>query len=444
MTAPAPPAPLVPSQHLEAANAAARSHLEQDYLALQGLLERRGLLARSGRTIDDLTSRILELELAMPSWGLGTGGTRFGRFPGPGEPGSIFEKLEDASVVQTLTGGAPAVSLHLPWDRAEPAALVESARVLGLRFDAINSNTFQDQSGQGRSYKFGSLSHPDRAVRRQAIEHNLEVVEFGRRTGSRALTVWLSDGADAPGQLNFRRSHDRVLESLQEIYRALPPDWRLLLEYKPYEPAFYATVIPDWGTALSLCQALGERAQVLVDLGHHLPGTNIEQIVARLAASGRLGGFHFNDSRYGDDDLAAGSIKPYQLFLIFCELVDAQREARQVGKVFQPAYMIDQSHNTRDPIEALIVTVEELGKAHARALLVDWQRLADFQDSCDSLGAEMVLKNAFDVDVRPLLAMARLRRRAAIDPLATFRSSGYRDAKSRERRADRKTAGGIV
>jgi len=436
--------PPITQELIDASNAEVSSALEEDYAALERQLERRGVLRALGTTLDELTSRVAELDLALPSWGLGTGGTRFGRFPGPGEPGSVFEKLDDAAVVNRLSGGASRVSLHIPWDGAEPAALVGHAGALGLSFDAINSNTFQDQSGQKLSYRLGSLSHPDGAVRRQAIDHNLSVVELGRAIGSKALTVWIGDGADAPGQLHFRRSLERVASSLGEIHSALPVDWRLLVEYKPYEPAFYASVIQDWGTALWACETAGDRARVLVDLGHHLPGANIEQIVAYLAARGRLGGFHLNDSKYGDDDVTAGSIKPYQLFLIFCEIIEAEREARSAGGALDLAYMIDQSHNTKDPIEALIATVQEARKAYARALLVDRVRLYEHQTACDPLGAELLLKDAFDIDVRPVLAMARKRKQAAIDPIAVFRSSGYRAARALERTADRKTGGGIV
>lgn len=429
---------------IEIANRELRPRLELDLKALEGSLARSGVSGAIGRTLENLVGKIASFEVSLPSWGLGTGGTRFARFPGAGEPMSVFEKLEDAAVVQELSRGAGSVSLHMPWDAADPQALREHARRLGLRFDAMNSNTFQDQSGQRLSYKHGSLSHPDLAIRKQAIEHNLSVIRLGKELGSRALTVWLSDGSDAPGQSSFQRSLDRTVSSLREIYSALPADWRLLLEYKPYEPAFYSTVIQDWGTALLVCQALGERAQVLVDLGHHLPGTNIEQIVSRLIGLGRLGGFHLNDSKYGDDDLTAASIKPYQLFLIFCELVEAEREAQKSTRPFGLAYMIDQSHNTKDPVEALILTVEEARRAYAKALLVDCDRLHALQDACDPVLAECALKNAFETDVRPLLAAARLERGGAIDPIGVFRASGYRAERARVRNADRKTGGGIV
>ncbi len=303
---------------------------------------------------------------------------------------------------------APRVSLHIPWDEpGDVPALRALAAELGLGFDAVNSNTFQDQPGQLLSYKLGSFSHPDAAVRRQAVEHHRHVIEVGQVLGADAITVWLGDGSNYPGQMSLRQSFDRVLDCLRDVYAALPAGWRLFTEHKPYEPAFYATVVQDWGSSLLLAQALGERAQCLVDLGHHLPNTNIELVVARLLGAGKLGGFHFNDSKYGDDDLTAGSIKPYGLFLIFHELVLAERE-RLAG--FRPAYMIDQSHNIKDPIEDLLQTVDQLQLAYAKAQLVDHAALTEYQESGDVLLAERALKDAFETDARPLVAEARRRR----------------------------------
>ena len=382
----------------------------------------RERLARRGLDFERLVADVGAFEVALPSWAFGTGGTRFGRFPGPGEPRDVFEKFEDAAVVHRLTTATPRVSLHLPWDEPEdPVALRDHAAELGLGFDAVNSNTFQDQPGQEHSYKFGSLSHPDAAVREQAVNHMQHVIEVGKTLGSEALTVWLADGTNYPGQAPLRKSFERVLDGLRQVYNVLPADWRLFTEHKPYEPAFYATVVQDWGSSLLLAQALGERAQCLVDLGHHLPNTNIELVVARLLGAGKLGGFHFNDSKYGDDDLTAGSIKPFQLFLVFHELVLA---AGDVG--FEPAYMIDQSHNVKDPIEAFLQTVDYLQQAYAKALLVDHDALAGAQDACDVVGAEQTLRAAYDTDVRPLVAEVRRRRGGAIDPVAAFRRGGYR------------------
>ena len=395
---------------------------------LEYLAER---LARSGIALEAVLDELAAFEVALPTWAMAAGGTRFGRFPVPGEPRTVFEKLEDAAVIHQLTRATPRVSPHFPWDVVDDwAALRAHAEALGLGFDAVNSNTFQDQPGQPYSYKLGSLSHADPAVRRQAIAHNLQVVAWGQELGSTALTVWLADGSNYPGQMHLRRSFECVQESLAEIYAALPEGWRMLIEYKPYEPAFYATVIQDWGSALLLAQALGERAQCLVDLGHHLPNTNIELIVARLIGVGKLGGFHFNDAKYGDDDLTAGSIKPYQLFLVFNELVDAAREG---VPGFRPAYMIDQSHNVKDPIEALLQTVDHLQRAYARALLVDREALSHYQETGDVLMAERTLRAAFETDVGPLVAEVRRRRGGALDPVLAFRESGYRQQKARER-----------
>jgi L-rhamnose isomerase/sugar isomerase len=374
---------------------------------------------------EDVVEQIRAFAVAIPSWALGAGGTRFGRFPGPGEPRDVYEKLEDVAVIHRLTGAAPRVSLHIPWDEPDDArALVERAGALGLGFDAVNSNTFQDQPGQALSYKFGSLGHTDAAVREQAIAHNLRVIDVGRTLGSKAITVWLADGSNYPGQVHFRHSFERVRTSLQAIYGELPPDWRLFTEHKPYEPAFYATVVQDWGSSLMLAQGLGEQAACLVDLGHHLPNTNVEMVVARLITAGKLGGFHFNDAKYGDDDLTTGSIRSYQLFLVFNELVDASREQ---GEMFRPAYMIDQSHNLKDPIEALLQSVVALQNAYARALLVDRARLAECQESNDVIMAERTLTEAYETDVRPLTAEARLRSGGALDPVRMFRDVGYRD-----------------
>ena len=396
---------------------ALRNH-ERDYDALA---ER---LARRGRRAETVLEAVGRFAVAVPSWALGTGGTRFGRFPGPGEPRTLAEKLADAAVVHRLTGAAPRVSLHIPWDEPDDVpALRALAAEIGLGFDAVNSNTFQDQPGQRLSYKLGSFSHVDPAVRRQAVEHHLHVIEVGQALGAEAITVWLADGSNYPGQMSLRKSFERVLDGLRDVYAALPAGWRLFTEHKPYEPAFYATVVQDWGSSLLLAQALGERAQCLVDLGHHLPNTNIELVVARLLGAGKLGGFHFNDSKYGDDDLTAGSIKPYGLFLIFHELVLAERE-RLAG--FRPAYMIDQSHNIKDPIEDLLQTVDQLQLAYAKAQLVDHGALTEYQESGDVLLAERALKDAFETDARPLVAEARRRAGAALDPVLAFRASGYR------------------
>jgi L-rhamnose isomerase/sugar isomerase len=403
--------------------------LEEDYQHLGMQLARRGI------DIETLTQRATAFHVSVPSWALATGGTRFGRFAGDGEPRTVFEKLEDAEVIQTLVRVTAGVSLHVPWDRPDcPAELKAFAAARGLHVDSTNSNTFQDQPGQTHSYKFGSLSHTKAAVRRQAIDHNIECLALGAELGARAHTVWIGDGGNFPGQVHTRRALDRYLSSLTEIYGALPGSCRLFLEHKLYEPAFYSTVLSDWGTSYVCAQALGDRAFSLVDLGHHAPSTNVEQIVARLIQLGKLGGFHFNDSQYGDDDLDAGSIKPFQLFLIFNELVDAETDAAVQG--FDPAYMLDQSHTVTDPIESLMTGATELVRAYVQAHLVDREALAQHQETNDPMQALQALKQAFRCDVSPILAMARHRAGGAVDPLGTFRASGYRELKKSERQEE--------
>ncbi|MCJ8508854.1 L-rhamnose catabolism isomerase [Rhizobium lemnae] len=398
-------------------------------------------LARSNIDIDTMTKKVAEFYVAVPSWGVGTGGTRFARFPGLGEPRHIFDKLEDCSVIQQLTRATPTVSLHIPWDKADPKELKAKGDMLGLGFDAMNSNTFSDTPDQAHSYKYGSLSHVDAATRAQAVEHNLECIEIGNALGSKALTVWIGDGSNFPGQSNFTRQFERYLDSMRDIYKALPDDWRLFSEHKMYEPAFYSTVVQDWGTNYLIAQTLGEKAFCLVDLGHHAPNTNIEMIVARLIQFGKLGGFHFNDSKYGDDDLDAGSVEPYRLFLVFNELVDAEHRG---VKGFHPAHMIDQSHNVTDPIESLISSANEIRRAYAQALLVDRTALEGFQNDNDALMATETLKRAYRTDVEAILAEARLRSGGAIDPVATYRASGYRTQVAAERPAVKGGSGGIV
>lgn len=400
------------------------------------------VLLRWNLEIEPLVAAAQAFRVAVPSWGVGTGGTRFARFPGAGEPRDLYEKLDDCATIQRLVRTTPAVSLHIPWDRPDdPHALVAYARERGLHFDAVNSNTFQDHPGQAHSYKFGSLSHVDPAVRRQAIEHNVECITIGRTLGSRALSVWIGDGGNFPGQVHSRRALERYLESMSAIYRALPDDWHVFLEHKLYEPAFYSTVINDWGTSYYCAQQLGPQALCLVDLGHHAPNVNIEMVVARLIQAGKLAGFHFNDSKYGDDDLDAGSIKPFQLFLVFNELVAAEKE-RVPG--FAPAYMLDQSHNVTDPIESLMVSAGEVVRAYVQALLVDRAALAEAQERSDALAALAILKRAFTTDVSPILALARMRAGGAIDPIAAYRASAYRQRKAAERPASSQATAGIV
>ncbi|TYR30603.1 L-rhamnose catabolism isomerase [Mesorhizobium microcysteis] len=416
-------------------NEAREKALKADYAALGEQLSRRGI------AIDDILARVRAFGVAIPSWGVGTGGTRFARFPGVGEPRDIFDKIEDCAVIQQLTRATPSVSLHIPWDKADPKRLKQAAARFGLSFDAMNSNTFSDAQDQKLSYKYGSLSHADAAVRRQAVEHNLECIEIGRTLGSKALTVWIGDGSNFPGQVNFARAFSRYLDAMADIYAGLPDDWRLFTEHKMYEPAFYSTVVQDWGTNYIIAKELGPKAFCLVDLGHHAPNVNIEMIVSRLIQFGKLGGFHFNDSKYGDDDLDAGSIDPYRLFLVFNELADAEISG---AKGFEPAHMLDQSHNVTDPIESLMLSAVEVQRAYAQALLVDRDALATFQDDNDALMATQTLKAAYRTDVEPILAMARLESGGAIDPVAAYRRAGYRQKVAHDRPAVASGGGGIV
>ena len=399
-------------------------------------------LARRKVDIDRIAKAVAKFAVAIPSWGVGTGGTRFARFPGPGEPRNIFDKLDDCAAINQLTRATPTVSLHFPWDKVKDLkGLKAKAEKLGLVFDAVNSNTFQDSPGQKRSYRFGSLSATDKAVREQAVVHNIECIEIGEKLGSKALTVWIGDGSNFPGQSDFTQAFERYLDAMRAVCKALPADWRVFIEHKLYEPAFYSTVIQDWGTNFLAAQELGPKAFCLVDLGHHAPTVNIEMIVARLIQFRKLAGFHFHDSKYGDDDLDSGSINPFQLFLVFNELVGA---AERKAKGFNPAYMIDQSHNITDPIESLITSSVEILRAYAQALIVDRAALAAYQDKNDALMASQTLKRAFTTDVAPILAKARADSGGAIDPIATYRASKYRAKVAAERPAVAGGGGGIV
>lgn len=389
-------------------------------------------LQEKGANPDEMIQQLQDFQIAIPSWALGTGATRFGRFPIGGAPLNLEEKMYDIGLLHALNKSSGAVSLHIPWDiPGDIRSVRDLAGELDLRFDAVNSNTFQDQPGQKYSYKYGSLSHTDKHVREQAIAHNLEVVDYGVQLGTSVLSVWLSDGAVFPGQNNIREALDRTHDSLAQIYKGMPDDFSMFVEYKPFEPAFYATVIPDWGTSFLLVNKLGERARTLVDLGHHLPNTNIEQIVATLLSEGKLGGFHFNDSKYADDDLTAGSLKPYQLFLIFYELVEGMKSRGQ--KMTQLGWMIDASHNLKDPLEDLLQSVEAIRLAYAQALLVDDEKLVEARHNNDAVIAQEIIQDAFRTDLRPLLAEARVRSGAALDPIGAYREMGVRKQLIRER-----------
>lgn len=403
-----------------------QTHHQQTLTLLGSVLDQKNV------ALEPIIRRLQAFQVAIPSWALGAGGTRFGRFPLGGVPTTLADKLEDVGLLHALNGSSGAISLHIPWDVPDDdQAIRQQAAALGIRFDAMNSNTFQDQPNQAQSYKFGSLSHVDQATRQQAIAHNAEVIEHGRALGSQSLTVWLADGANFPGQYDFRGAFERTLDSLQAIYRHLPEDWRLLVEYKPYEPNFYATVIQDWGTSLLLASELGEKAFTLVDLGHHLPNTNIEQIVATLIMRGKLGGFHFNDSKYGDDDLTVGAIRPYQLFLIFNEIVRGLDDLTNTNPSL--AWMIDASHNTKDPLEDLLQSVEAILVSLAQTLLVDREALRAAQAENDVVMAQEILQDAYRTDVRPLVREAARRAGGALYPLLAYRRFGVRDTLTKAR-----------
>lgn len=425
---------IIDASIVEADNTKREADLRRDYETLGERLDRRGI------AIDAVKAKVAKFSVAVPSWGVGTGGTRFAKFPGAGEPRDIFDKIEDCAVIAQLTQATKTISLHIPWDKADPNRLKQAASRFNLGFDAMNSNTFSDAKGQIQSYKFGSLSSYDKGTRNQAIEHNLECIEIGKTIGSKALTIWIGDGSNFPGQVNFADQFANYLDSAKAIYAALPDDWNVYTEHKMYEPAFYSTVVQDWGTNYIIAKELGDKALCLVDLGHHAPNVNIEMIVSRLAQFGKLGGFHFNDSKYGDDDLDAGSVDPYRLFLVFNELVDI--EIRDAS--FHPAHMLDQSHNVTDPIESLMLSASDVQRSYAQALLVDRATLKAAQNDNDALTATQQLRHAFRTDVEPILALARLEAGGAIDPLAAYRASGYRAKVAAVRPAVEGGSGGIV
>ena len=382
---------------------------------------------------DDLVKKLRAFQVAIPSWALGAGGTRFGRFPGWGEPANLEQKMEDIGLIHGLNRAAGAISLHIPWDiPSDPVSIKKLATELNIRFDAVNSNTFQDQPDQLLSYKFGSMQHVNAEVRRQAVRHNLEVIQYGNELGSKSITVWLSDGSSFPGQLNFRNAFQNTLNCLAEVYEGLPADWKMFVEYKAFEPNFYAMTVGDWGQSLLYAQKLGPKAFTLVDLGHHLPNANIEQIVALLMMEKKLGGFHFNDSKYGDDDLTVGSINPYQLFLIFNELVEGMDQQGR-DHSHDLAWMIDASHNIKDPLEDLLQSVEAIQIAYAQALMVDVAKLKVAQQENDVVKAQEILQHAFRSDVRPLVAEARLLNGGVLNPVAAYREMNCRENLIRER-----------
>jgi L-rhamnose isomerase/sugar isomerase len=371
----------------------------------------------------------MALEIETPSWGYANSGTRFRVFPQPGVPRTVSEKLADAAQVQAVTGIAPSVALHIPWDTVDDyAALTAEAASLGVRIGAINPNLFQEEQ-----YKFGSLAHPDAAVREAAVAHCRECIAIAQATGSSVISLWLADGTNYAGQDDIRGRQRRLYASLEAVAKALPAGMRLLLEYKPFEPAFYVTDLADWGAAYWHAARLGPQVQVLVDLGHHLPGTNVAQVVAMLLEAGKLGGFHFNNRQYADDDLIVGSTDPWGLFCIMHEIISAAGDPETAETARNIAYMIDQSHNVEAKIPAMIRSVLNVQEAYTKALLVDRAALAERQAAQDVLGAHDVLLDAYQTDVRPLLAQARTARGLPADPLAAFRASGYMERVAEER-----------
>jgi L-rhamnose isomerase/sugar isomerase len=381
-------------------------------------------LEDGGVEIASVEERLGAQRLETPSWGYGDTGTRFAVFPQKGVPRDPFEKFSDAARVHELTGVCPAVAIHIPWDKVDDyGELKRHAASLGLRIGAVNPNLFQEPD-----YKLGSVCNPDPAVRRKATDHLLECVQIAGKTGSDVLSLWFADGTNYAGQDSFVERRHRMVECLKEVYAAMPQDTRMLLEYKPYEPAFYHTDLADWGAALTVARRLGERAEVLVDLGHHAKEVNIEYVVALLLEEGRLGGFHFNNRKYADDDLIVGSVNPFELFLIYVELVEAEeRSGRRIE------YMIDQTHNIEPKMEAMLLSVMNLQEAYAKALLVDRAALAEARRTGDVLGAHRILLEAYATDVRPLCAKVREDLGGAADPIAAFKESGYAEKAAEER-----------
>jgi L-rhamnose isomerase / sugar isomerase len=400
------------------------SNLEREYAALAQRL------TDSGRDVEAIARTLSGFEVETPSWGYGDSGTRFATFSQPGRPRDVFERLQDAAEVHRLTGAAGAVALHFPWDRVDDlAALRTHAESLGLRIGAVNPNLFQDAE-----YKLGSVTHPDERVREKAVEHLLECVHVATELGSTAQSLWFADGTNYAGQDELIARRHRMQECLARVYGALPAEQEMLVEYKLFEPAFYATDLADWGSALLVCQKLGNRAKVLVDLGHHAQGVNIEQIVAILDDEARLGGFHFNNRKYADDDLIVGSVNPFELFLVFVELTAPGRA--------MPRLTIDQSHNIEAKVEAMTLSVVNLQEAYAKALLVDRDQLAQVQHRTDVLGAHELLLDAYRIDVRPLCAQVRVERGAPEDPVRALRDSGYVERVSAKRGSTAGVAGG--
>lgn len=398
-------------------------------------------LAAQGLDIEAVKETLKRQQIETPSWGYANSGTRFKAFPWPGAASTTREKLDDAATVQRYTGIAPSVAIHIPWDKPEDGdyvAMRQYAEAQGVRLGAVNPNVFQNEA-----YKLGSLGNPNRATQELALDHLIECCEIMTKTGSDLLSLWFADGTNYAGQDDLRRRKRRFEAGLAETYRHLPANSRILIEYKFFEPAFYSTDIPDWGVSYALCLKLGPQAQVLVDLGHHAPGVNIEQIVAFLLDEGRLGGFHFNNRKYADDDLVVGSVNPFELFLIYNELAAAEAGSDEPAHTTatRVAYMIDQSHNIEGKIGPMILSVLNCQEAYAKALLAPRRKLAELQASGEVLAAHNLLTEAYRTDVRPLLAQVREEIGVPVDPLGAYLSSGH-DRKLAAERGVRPTSGG--
>jgi len=392
---------------------------KESYKILKSSLEEKGI------NVSEVEKKLKALKIETPSWGYSDSGTRFAIFKQKGAAKSVKEKIQDAAEVHKITGICPSIALHIPWDITDNwNALLEYSLSLGIRPGAINPNLFQDPD-----YKLGSLCNPDKKVRKKAINHVLECIDIAKTLKSKDISLWLGDGTNYPGQDDMRERKHRLEDSLKEIYDNLQDDMRMLIEYKFFEPAFYNTEIADWGMAYNLCIKLGNKAMVLVDLGHHALGTNIEQIVAYLLDEGKLGGFHFNNKKYADDDLTVGSINPYEFFLIFNELVSAEED----GIKANIAYMIDQCHNLKPKIEEMIQSVENIHKIYAKSLIVDRKSLKKFQQDEDIIMAEKIITEAFETDITPLLFKVREEMGVPLDPVKFFRESGYLEKIQRQR-----------
>jgi len=386
-------------------------------------------LVNASNNVEAVIGGLRGIEIETPSWAYGNSGTRFGVFPWPGAARNVHERIADAALVHRLTGVCPTVAIHVIWDWVDDwKELAAFAQSEGVRLGAINGNVFQ-----GDDYRLGSFCHPDSRVRRKAIDHCLECIDIAKQVDSDVFTVWLADGTNYPGQDDMRDRYRRLLEGFGELHAALPAGMRFLVEYKFFEPAFYSTDLPDWGTAVLVCRALGPHTQVLVDTGHHPLGTNVEQIVALLLEEGLLGGFHFNNRKYADDDLIVGSIDPFELFRIMGEIVSAKGDPHTERTADAIAYMIDQSHNIEGKIEAMIQSVVNIQTAYAKALIVDREALRAAQLEGDVLGAHRVLTDAFETDVRPILEQLRAERGLPADPVVAYRSEGHEQRLARER-----------